>query len=713
MLLQLFAQILCMSLMAAPLVLLVLGARVLIRKSPRWVICLLWGLVFVRLLCPYGLIPVEVSEDMPGAAVIQRLEDEQGAAINDASETQKIFSETSAGDAATEQPEAVKDAPVDTARNGFSLLWLFAVLWALGAAGLLSYSLIAYCRLQRKLRFAIRVADGVYSCDAVAVPFVSGVFKPKIYLPPVLPQENREHVLAHEYMHIKRRDYIIKPLAFCLTCIHWFNPLAWVAFYMLGKDMELACDEGVIRQIQRTGRAAYSQSLVTLAVTIPERQWPPVASLFFGKGNVKDRVLHILHYKKPTARQIVTTIVLTACVAALCMTEIVPVAAKANGVDPIRAIIPDVSAEQPVVRQPETELQPSQTETTTSASPAVDADQQQPATQQGQQTSGAAIPDVSVLSDAVIENTIYNGMTTGNMSLGGRILSGSTPLMISGGRQMQLYRSQLYYLQLDNAGEEWLYRQLSDGSITRFQDADSLCGYFFDGNVLYTITDAHGTLKVWQINKESGWCSVVFDLKRRWCVSPAMIDGTYIYLLTCDPETFGDGHLYLGRLSMMDLSYTERCISTYDIYDRDPAGGETLQADASSKIIYHNGWVYYSREGITAKIRKNDPGPGQRYAYEICRIRFDTGAQQTVFSAADMGAPVDRNWTVHGNRLFMLAGQTLYMTDLSGSNVLLQVQIPDSGLQLMGCNGEWVYFCDKNGIGVSKIKMDLTGYREI
>ncbi len=713
MLLELFVQLLCMSLTAAPLVLLVLGARALIRKSPRWVICLLWSLVFIRLLCPYGLFPVEVSENLPGAAVIQQLEVEQSPATNGSSENQQTPIEKSAPNAAPKLPSVSDDISVDSANSGFSLLSFLAILWALGAAGLLFYSLITYCRLQRKLRFAVRIANGVYSCDAVAVPFVSGIFKPRIYLPTTLPQENREHVLAHEHMHIKRRDYIVKPLAFCLTCIHWFNPLAWVAFYIFSKDMELACDEGVIRQVQRESRAAYSESLITLATTEPERQWAPVASLFFGKGSVKGRVLHILHYKKPTARQIVTTIVLTVCVAALCMTEIVPMAAKANGVDPIQAIIPNISEEQLTAQQLETESQPPQTASAAGALSTADADQQQPVTQQLQQTSRAvAAPDVSVLSDAVIENTVYNGMTTGNMSLGGRILSGETPRMISGGRQMQLYRKQLYYLQSDDERGEWLYKQLSDGSVIKLQQVDSLCGYFFDGNMLYTVTDAHGALKVWQINQEYSCCSEVFYKDDRWCVGQAMIDGSYIYLLTCDPETFGQGHLYLGRLSVSDWSYTERCISTYDIYDRDPAGGEKLQADAASKIIYHNGWVYYSREGIEAKIRKNDPGPDKRYSYEICRVRFDTGEQQTVFSASDMGAAVKGNWTVHGNRLLMLAGQTLYMTDLSGSGSLLQVQIPQAGLQLMGCNGGWIYFCDGNGIGVSKIKFDLTGYSE-
>lgn len=177
------------------------------------------------------------------------------------------------------------------------VLFVAAVTWLLVAAMLIFYSFWSVFRLKRQLAKAKWVEQNIYEAENLQTPFVLGFFSPRIYLPADLRGREREYVLAHERTHIKRRDYLIKQAAFLVTCVYWFHPLVWLAFYQMCRDMEMSCDESVIRRMGGEIKKEYSASLLSLA---SGRQIVNGSPLAFGEGGIKARITNVLHYKRPT-----------------------------------------------------------------------------------------------------------------------------------------------------------------------------------------------------------------------------------------------------------------------------------------------------------------------------------------------------------------------------------------------------------------------------
>lgn len=283
-----FIKLLNNSLAASWLVLAVLLLRPLLKKAPKNISCLLWGLVGLRLILPvrlksaFSLIPsaMTVSPDIVYAKspVIDSGISSLNRAINPViSETFRAVPHTSAN-------------PLQ--------IWLFiaAVLWLCGAAALLLYSLISYLRLKKGVAAAVVLEDDVRQCAGISSPFVLGLFRPRIYLPTGLSEEDTPFVLAHERAHIKRRDHWLKFLGFLLLSFYWFNPLLWAAYALLCRDIELACDEAVLRSQGAGIKKAYSAALLHCSVSRRRVAACPVA---FGEAGIKQRIKSVLRYKKP------------------------------------------------------------------------------------------------------------------------------------------------------------------------------------------------------------------------------------------------------------------------------------------------------------------------------------------------------------------------------------------------------------------------------
>lgn len=291
---DIFLRIVELSWQAGVLALVVMAARLALRRAPKWAVCLLWALVAVRLVLPFSLqSPVSLqAEQSPVTAALYELPQTQEAA----QKTDEVLSGGSAEPVTPLTPtEIVTAQPVPTPKPVMTVSLLVAI-WLAGVVMMLTYMLASYLRIYHRVRTAVRLEDNVYRCGQWGTPFVLGLFRPRIYVPEGMDDAALPQVLAHERCHIRRCDHIVKPLAFLLLALHWFNPVLWAAYVLLGRDMENACDERVLRGLDAPGRAAYSRALVSCAV----RERPAaVCPLAFGETAVKERVKNALSYKKP------------------------------------------------------------------------------------------------------------------------------------------------------------------------------------------------------------------------------------------------------------------------------------------------------------------------------------------------------------------------------------------------------------------------------
>ena len=292
---DIFLRIVELSWQAGVLALVVMAARLALRRAPKWAICMLWALVAVRLVLPFSLqSPVSLqAEQSPVTAALYELPQTRTAAADvpvlpSAAPAEPLPAVTPA-EPVTAQPTVQAARPVVT-------LELLAAVWLAGVVMMLTYMLVSYLGIYRRVRTAVRLEDNVYRCGQWGTPFVLGLFRPRIYVPEGMDDAALPQVLAHERCHIRRGDHAVKPLAFLLLAVHWFNPVLWAAYILLGRDMENACDERVLRGLDAPGRAAYSRALVSCAV----RERPAaVCPLAFGETAVKERVKNALSYKKP------------------------------------------------------------------------------------------------------------------------------------------------------------------------------------------------------------------------------------------------------------------------------------------------------------------------------------------------------------------------------------------------------------------------------
>ena len=303
---ELFLKIINMSISASWLILAVLILRLVLKKAPKWVNVLLWGIVAVRLICPFSF--ESVLSLIPSAETIP---------LNIGMDTTPtINSGINAINNAVNPIISQSNTPMAGASvNPLQItIGIYEYIWIFGMIALALYTAISYWRLSRKVDTAVRYKDNIFQSENVNSPFVLGIIKPRIYLPFNMNGQNLEHVVAHEQAHIRRKDHLWKPLGFLLLTIHWFNPLMWLAYVLLCRDIELACDEKVIKKLGNEQRADYTQALVACSVN---RRMIAACPLAFGEVGVKERVKSVMNYKKP-AFWIVVLAVMSCVVVAAC-----------------------------------------------------------------------------------------------------------------------------------------------------------------------------------------------------------------------------------------------------------------------------------------------------------------------------------------------------------------------------------------------------------
>ena len=307
---EVFLKILNMSISASWLVLAVLLLRLALKRAPKWVSVLLWGFVAVRLICPFSmesmfsLIPSAqtVSPDimMDWTPTISTGISSLDNIVN------PIITQTFAPD------------PLSSANPLQILIPVASIVWLTGIAAMLIYTAISYILLRRKVATAVLLQNRIYQSENAPSPFVLGILKPRIYLPFQLDAQSLNHVIAHEMSHIRRKDHWWKPIGFLLLALHWFNPLIWVGYILLCRDIELACDEKVIKELDNASRASYTEALVACSI---HRRTIAACPLAFGEVGVKERIKSVMNYKKPAFWIVVAAIVACVVVAVCFLTN--------------------------------------------------------------------------------------------------------------------------------------------------------------------------------------------------------------------------------------------------------------------------------------------------------------------------------------------------------------------------------------------------------
>lgn len=306
-----FLKLLNLSISASWLVLAVLVLRLVSKRSPKWMNVLLWGIVALRLVLPFSI--------ESALSLIPSAETVSPAAVQfDPAPT--ITSGVSVIDNAVNPSLSEHFSAVPTASVNPLYVWteIAGWVWLIGLGAMLLYALVSYLRLRRRVSVSLPIRDRIYLCDAISSPFILGVVKPHIYLPSGLDEVQRQNVLAHEQAHLARRDHWWKPLGFALLAVYWFNPVLWLAYILLCRDIELACDERVIRTMDESAVKTYST--VLLACSIP-RKAVITCPLAFGEVGVKERVRNALHYKKPAFWIVVASAVVCIVVAVCFLTN--------------------------------------------------------------------------------------------------------------------------------------------------------------------------------------------------------------------------------------------------------------------------------------------------------------------------------------------------------------------------------------------------------
>lgn len=333
---DIFMQVIDMSRIASISILIVLIARVLLKRFPKFISYALWAVVLFRLLCPvsfesmislipettptsyhYTLAEESISIVGAGEAAYQAV----GDAVNGGLGVQHI-----------KTTELDSDGNVKVVTSSWWEVWILfgQYIWFIGIGIMLMYSIISYNKVRKKVKAAIPLRENIYMVDDIISPFVMGVFQPKIYLPSGLGKREQEYIILHEQFHIKRLDHIVKLLAFVALCIHWFNPLVWLAFVLFSKDMEMSCDEAVIKRMGEDIRADYSASLLALATGHRIIRGLPLA---FGEGDTKGRIKNLAGWKMPNKKRFaIVTVGVIILIICLLANPISPVAGDTKDV---------------------------------------------------------------------------------------------------------------------------------------------------------------------------------------------------------------------------------------------------------------------------------------------------------------------------------------------------------------------------------------------
>lgn len=307
-----FIKLLNMSITASWLILAVILLRIILKNAPKWIRCILWGLVAFRLICPISV--ESIFSLLPSAETIPQ----------DIMYVDKptIHTGVMAVNSVVNPYLSESMAPgVGAGINPIQMVMsLGTVIWVIGMIGLLVYAVISYLRIKSKADACLPVRENIFLCDYIDTPFVFGIVRPRIYLPSALAEDDKtDFVIAHEKAHIRRRDHWWKPLGFLLLTIYWFNPVIWIAYILLCRDIELACDEYVIGRLKEKEKKSYSDALLACSMKSSgfHRNMISACPLSFGEVGVKDRVKAVLHYKRP-AFWLVILGLLACIVAAIC-----------------------------------------------------------------------------------------------------------------------------------------------------------------------------------------------------------------------------------------------------------------------------------------------------------------------------------------------------------------------------------------------------------
>ena len=312
---ELFLKFVNMSISASWIVLAVVLLRMALKKAPKWINPVLWGIVGLRLILPFSI--RSVLSLIPSAETIDPDIMHSQASV--------IHSGIPAVDHAVNSTIAELFTPA--AAIQFQI-WInaAAVIWVMGITAALLYAIIRYIRLGSRMKTAVLLRDNIYQSEFAASPFVSGILRPRIYLPFKITDKNMIYVIAHEQAHIKHGDHWAKPIGFLLLCLHWFNPVLWAAYGLFCRDIEFACDERVVKQLSGEERADYSQALLSFSTS---RERP--AALAFGEIGVKKRIREVLRYQKPKAWLSLAAAMLCAIAAVCFLTDPAARSAPSDG----------------------------------------------------------------------------------------------------------------------------------------------------------------------------------------------------------------------------------------------------------------------------------------------------------------------------------------------------------------------------------------------
>lgn len=310
---ELFYTILNMSISASILILVVLLLRLLFRKAPKWVTVLLWGLVAVRLICPFAV-------ESPFSLMPKTEWITEEPAYNEENQyfdsvpPDRITVDSEIGNDINVHYYTIPVEPHIEVHRGVNPVFVLNGIWIAGVAAMLVYMLVSYICVYRRIRGAEQFKDNIYTSEAVSSPFVFGLIRPRIYLPENMDAISMSYVIAHEEAHLRRLDHLWKPIGFLLLAVHWFNPLIWIGYILLCRDIEMACDERVVRTMNDEERFDYSEALLACSVS---RKMITACPLAFGEVGAKERIMSVLNYKKP-AFWIVVMALIACVVAAVC-----------------------------------------------------------------------------------------------------------------------------------------------------------------------------------------------------------------------------------------------------------------------------------------------------------------------------------------------------------------------------------------------------------
>ena len=307
---ELFLKIVNMSISASWVVIAVLTLRFCLKKAPKWVNVLLWGIVAARMVFPFSI--ESVLSLIPSAETISPtiMMEQTPSVQTGVPALNHVINPVISG--------SFTPAPGASANPLQIWIPILTGIWLFGVAALFLYSAASYWRLRRKVCEAVILRGNIYQSENVCSPFVLGIIKPKIYLPYHMDSREMDHVIAHEQTHIRRKDHWWKPLGFLLLTIHWFNPLMWLSYVLLCRDIELACDEKVIGKMGNAQRADYTQALVACSV---DRRLIAACPLAFGEIGVKERVKSVMNYKKPAFWIVLASVIVCAVIAVCFLTN--------------------------------------------------------------------------------------------------------------------------------------------------------------------------------------------------------------------------------------------------------------------------------------------------------------------------------------------------------------------------------------------------------